>query len=208
MAPLHTTSTLHPYPLPSVPPLPTLPILLPPIALLAILLVLYIRRPATIVPTRPMAQIKTPLLARGRVRTHRRVSNYGGIRVPSSPSDEDEPEDGTGKGDGRPAHPRGDKRPKFIRRWWRRRRRNGMSGCRLGWCVYDGMMTVLTLFWLWRCVYVWVKLCLFWGCMLARWLYCFRGSFSVVSCWRFCVFFHSLYGRSEPDIKIYRSLIS
>jgi len=116
MAPLHTTSTLHPYPLPSVPPLPTLPILLPPIALLAIILVLYIRRPATIVPTRPMAQIKTPLLARGRVRTHRRVSNYGGIRVPSSPSDEDEPEDGTGKGDGRPAHPRGDKRPKFMRR--------------------------------------------------------------------------------------------
>jgi len=125
MAPLNIqTAPLHPFPGSSVPPLPTLPIILPPIALCAILLILYIRRPAAIVPTRPMATIKTPLLAGTtragtRVRANRRVGSYGGTCAPIFTSSDEGLRDGTGKGDGRPTHPRGrrdDKRPRLVRR--------------------------------------------------------------------------------------------
>jgi len=113
---------LRPFPAPSLPPSPTLPILLPPITVLVILLILYIRRPTNIVPTRPMATMKTPLLAgttraRTRARGHRRIDSYGGIRVSNAPSDEEEYVDGCGKGDGRPARGRTDtKRPRLVRR--------------------------------------------------------------------------------------------
>lgn len=107
---------LHPFPAPSIPPSPTLPILLPPLALLTILLILYIRRPANLVPTRPMATIKTPLLAgttraRTRGRGHHRIGSYGGIRTCGHGC-----EDGYGKGDGRAPRGRSDKRPRLVRR--------------------------------------------------------------------------------------------